>query len=500
MSRPVRRLAGLGLLGTAALTASSYVVGAVPISESGPWSTLRVSGFGETVWRAVFYAGLLLVGAAWLGIGRRALDRSAPLPWRTIRRIGLLWAAPLLVAMPLGSRDLWAYAAQAQVMSHGLDPYHAGPSAVPGVFLEQVSNRWRGLPSPYGPLWMVLTRIPLALSGGSPVLCVLLLRLFAAAGFVLIAASIPTLCTRIGGRAEVGVWLAVANPLVIVGALGGGHNDLLMVGLICVGLFVATGDGPKWRTLAVAAAVLATAAAIKAPALIAVAFLVPVAAQAARRRADPVPRRGGARDHALVLLSCGAVFGAITAATGLGVGWARHLSDGNGVVTVLSLPTAAGMLASAVSNSAVHYAPHVDSAVRTARAAGLVIAGLLLVISWWAAHRANAWRWMSLALLVAVLLAPVVHPWYFSWALVLGAVAPLSRTSLSWIVGTCLALVAGVDPAGHELFNHLVAAPAAVAVLLGSRLVLRQMHPTTERLPDDLRPDDQPTLPVRTRP
>ncbi|MFD0593621.1 hypothetical protein ACFQZ4_14815 [Catellatospora coxensis] len=40
--------------------------------------------------------------------------------------IGAAWAAPLLVAPPLGSRDAYAYACQGWLWRAGLDPYAMG--------------------------------------------------------------------------------------------------------------------------------------------------------------------------------------------------------------------------------------------------------------------------------------------------------------------------------------------------------------------------------------
>ena len=66
------------------------------------------------------------------------------------------------------------------------------------------------------------------------------------------------------GRA---LWLGVANPLVLVHLVSGGHNDALMVGLLVAGLAVAP------RALLPAAALVTLAALVKVPALAGLAFL-----------------------------------------------------------------------------------------------------------------------------------------------------------------------------------------------------------------------------------
>ena len=62
---------------------------------------------------------------------------------------------PLLLAPPLFSRDIYSYAAQGEMMSHHISPYHYGPGvlgAAPSVTL--VDHLWLNTPVPYGPLFM----------------------------------------------------------------------------------------------------------------------------------------------------------------------------------------------------------------------------------------------------------------------------------------------------------------------------------------------------------
>ena len=154
--------------------------------------------------------------------------------------------------MPLGSRDLWAYAAQGQLVRHGLDPYTLGPSALPGSFAEEVSHRWVDTPAPYGPLWLTLDRF-VAVRGHQ--------RLGRGGRAEAVRGRSVSCCSRgrcrcwpqrAGGRADLAIWVGLANPLVLVLGVGGGHNDLLMVGLMAAALVVATGPGSWLRTLGLA--------------------------------------------------------------------------------------------------------------------------------------------------------------------------------------------------------------------------------------------------------
>ena len=101
---------------------------------------------------------LLLTGspAAGTAIGAEVLSPIA------LRRMVIRWMAPLLVGMPLASSDLYSYAAQAQLARHGLDPYTTTPADLPAVdlgkFLDNVAWKWVDTPSPYGPLWVAVSK------------------------------------------------------------------------------------------------------------------------------------------------------------------------------------------------------------------------------------------------------------------------------------------------------------------------------------------------------
>jgi hypothetical protein len=92
--------------------------------------------------------GMALWVAAWVGVPawwRRPDDE------RHVRRLlwrAGLWAAPLLLAPPLASRDAWSYAAVGNMLRAGISPYAQGPAALPGAFSEAVDPLWAHTPSP----------------------------------------------------------------------------------------------------------------------------------------------------------------------------------------------------------------------------------------------------------------------------------------------------------------------------------------------------------------
>ena len=149
----------------------------------------------------LFWVGLAGLAGAWLLLGHQIFRGAGRISTRLVRSIGLAWAAPLLFAAPVGSRDLWAYAAQANVAAHGLNPYANGPSAVAGAFTAQVSTLWVGSPSPYGPAWVGLTELARLLVGNHPLLVVGAARLLSASGVLILAVTTPMLAKRASSAA-----------------------------------------------------------------------------------------------------------------------------------------------------------------------------------------------------------------------------------------------------------------------------------------------------------
>ena len=65
------------------------------------------------------------------------------------------------------------------------------------------------------------------------------MRLALLPGLLLLVWALPELTRRLGGRVPVALWVAVANPMMVIHMIGGGHNDLLVVGLLAAGSLVA---------------------------------------------------------------------------------------------------------------------------------------------------------------------------------------------------------------------------------------------------------------------
>ena len=72
------------------------------------------------------YGGMILFVRVWYGLFQTLRARGG-VPIRPLAYMLALWILPLLVVAPLFSRDVFSYAAQGEMMSHHINPYHYGP-------------------------------------------------------------------------------------------------------------------------------------------------------------------------------------------------------------------------------------------------------------------------------------------------------------------------------------------------------------------------------------
>ena len=488
------RIGRVGLLGTVLITIGSYGAGALPANDPTRYfpvvGLLRHGRTGLHVALGLYYVGLTVLVIAWLVLGRTlltgsqtgvtAVDREVVDPV-VLRRMFRRWMLPLLASMPLASMDLYSYSAQAQLARLHRDPYTFTPADLPGKFLDNVAWKWVDTPSPYGPLWVTISRWTAALVGDHALLSVLVLRLLPFGAILLTAKLLPGLARRFGGRGDLALWLAIANPLILVHGVGGGHNDTVMVALMISGLAVVLQPNANWRHLAGGAALMALAAAVKAPGAVGVAFIVPIYL-AGRRN---IGIAGWVRHCAIATAAAVPVFALITWLVGYGNGWTKQLSPAVPVINFMSLPTMLAVLYRFVTGQE-HAATIVDHTVRAFRRIASVASALLLLWLWLRAVRGRPLQWMTLALVSVVVLSPAVQPWYFIWALAPAALFLVAPRQVSFVAAASVALTLLTRPMGSSL-ELAPYVPAVLAAGLGSRALLGPVVHRVTRSPDPAR-------------
>jgi hypothetical protein len=401
-------------------------------------ATLGVALAGD---RPVGLVAVAVLVAAWYPL-RHVTDAR----WLLVT--AALWALPLLVAPPLFSGDAVAYACQGQLFDHGLSPYRHGVADLPCTWLGRVPALWWHTPTPYGPAWVALTGA--AAAAGRLWLATGVLRLVALAGVAAAVAGGWRLARSTGADPARVAWLAAASPLVLLHGVSGAHNDALVAGLVVAGLAAARGS--RWGVAA--GALFGLAVTVKVTALVAVPFAILLA-----------PRRAWAG------LAAGAAtaFAAVTAATGLGLGWLPALRHTAGLIQWTSPPTGVGMAAGYLLRGAGR-ADLTPVALAAARAAGLLALAAVLLVLWWKPR--STVRAAAAALAATALLGPVFFPWYALVPLAVLAATPLSRRAVDRLGLAVAGLALLVLPSGTGLASLTKPVGAVLDVVLVSAVVV----------------------------
>ncbi len=133
-----------------------------PLLESLHLSWLRY-GHGLVLSSVLLWIGVTLMLSAWLWLGRRVLAGDAS--EYTMVASAAFWLAPLLLSVPLFSRDTYSYLAQGALLRDGFDPYAVGPIDNPNALLDNVSPIWTITTAPYGPAFIMIARLITMLVG-----------------------------------------------------------------------------------------------------------------------------------------------------------------------------------------------------------------------------------------------------------------------------------------------------------------------------------------------
>ena len=503
-----------GLAATVLLAAGAFGAGALPDADPATPSVRPAEPLADSwvYWLGLLasLAGLVVLAVAWWRLGRAIRHDPGRISLRWLLVTGAVWAAPLLLAPPLASRDVYAYACQGAVWLDGFDPYRVGVAVGGCPWVETVPPLWRDTTTPYGPLAVALAGAVVAVAravtdsgDGQLLVSISLFRVIALVGGLLIAAYAPRLARACGVDPVAALCLGLVSPLVAVHAVSGAHNDALMVGLVLAALALAmrsrTGlsnamsgpvglmsgpvepiSGPVGLMsgpvgLMAAGAALGLATAIKVTALVAAPFVVllavvriPVVREQSSRHADNSPdvlpdHRDLGRVVAGGVLAFGGLsvaFGGLSLVTGLDLGWIRALRDTGNLVQWTSVPSGVGMAVGYLLRLA-GWPETFDTAVTAARALGfgtLVATMAVLVVRAWRSTgdpptlaRRRVLAACGAAFVALALLSPVFYPWYGLTALAVLAVAVADVRWQRRLAGAVLVLSFLVLPNGLGL-------------------------------------------------
>ena len=457
-----RALGALGLLGIlasvlllcagAASAPTQYVpsrAGGWPSWLAGPLaglsSPLGSHGFQNLTLLMCAAYGLVLV-CAW-AVPPRAL-------------VGAIVAAHviLLLGPPLISQDVFGYLGYARLGAlHGLDPYTHVPAEAPADAVFPFVG-WPFKHSPYGPLFTLgsYALAPLGLAGG-----VWALKAIAAISSLAAVALVGYGANVLGRPWKWAVAFVGLNPVLLELAVGGAHNDTLVMAALAAAVALAARGQARAR----------------APA--------PAASDDAGRR--PGAETTGLREGAVavvagmgVKITAGVVLPFVVLAPGR---WRERRGVLAGAVVALAALVVLGLIGfgshtlgflDAVGEQQQLVASHSIPA-ETARLVGLsgtpswwrhlYLAGFVVVlaVTLWRTARGADWRvmagWAMLALLVST---AWLLPWYAIWLLPLAALCGDRRLCAATLLFCAYALLIHLpladpllSPAAHRTVEHV---------------------------------------------
>ena len=459
---PESRPAKLGFLGSVLITTGGLGAGSTrqhdPLLESVHMSWLRF-GHGLVLSSILLWTGVGLMLIAWLGLGRRVL--AGQVTEFAMRATTGFWLAPLLLSVPIFSRDTYSYLAQGALLRDGLDPYAVGPVGNPNSLLDDVSPIWTITTAPYGPAFIMVAKFVTIIVGNNVVAGTMLLRLCMLPGLALLIWATPRLAHHMGADGSTALWICVLNPLVLIHLMGGVHNEMLMVGLMAAGIAL-TFQGRH----VLGVALITVAMAVKATAGISLPFLVWVWMRHLRDRRGYRPAQAFLLAAAISLLIFGAVFGTLSAVAGVGLGWLTALAGSVKIINWLSVPTAAANLIHALGSGffPVDFYP----LLRVTRYIGIAIIAVSLPLLWWRFRRddRSALTGIAWSMLIVVVFAPAALPWYYSWLLAVAAPLAQSRRAIAVIAGLSTWVMVIFKPDGsHGMYSWLHVSLATACAL-----------------------------------
>jgi alpha-1,6-mannosyltransferase len=411
-----------------------------PLWEAGPLHALFGGLPNNQLTLAYGLSGLLVLLAVAYGV---VVAAARTLSMRAIVITVLAIHALLLLSAPLQLTDVFNYIGYGRLGAlHHLNPY---THVIGGEIHDPIYRfaTWHNLHSPYGPLFTAATYL---LPVGSLSVSYWLLKIVTVLASLAFLALLWRCARNLGRDPRVVVALVALNPIYIIYAVGGFHNDFFMLvpSTAAIALLTAPvrdGADTRWRDLGVGG-VLMLAVAVKFTAILLLPFLL--VAAGSRARASRI--------------AIGAVLGAIPlAALSLAVFGLSlpNLQDQSTLLTAFSIPNVVGLGLGVGGGTPL-----------LLRIADVAVVGIVVLLLADRIGRRGDWvsraGWATLALIASL---AWLMPWYLIWLAplaALGASPALRRAFLGLTVFLVLTFMPatgiyfashGIDPmatpAGH---------------------------------------------------
>lgn len=175
--------------------------------------------------------------------------------------IGLICALLLLGLYPITALDVVLYVVRARLWAlYGGSPMLAWPANFPQDPFIHLGGEYIREVSPYGPLWELIAQIPIRLGILDIGAGTIAMKVIALISYLCMAVLIGWYARQDSPQNRVSNVTAMTffalNPMVLLEAIGNGHNDMLMLALLTLGLVLWQRDHWAWAALALTGAAL----------------------------------------------------------------------------------------------------------------------------------------------------------------------------------------------------------------------------------------------------
>lgn len=175
--------------------------------------------------------------------------------------IGILSGMLLLGLYPITALDVALYVVRARLWTfYGGSPMTAVPADFPQDPYIGLSGEYGNEVSPYGPVWELAAQVPIHLGLFDMASGILAMKVIALLAYIGMAVLVGWYARQDSPQSDVSGLTALTffalNPLVLLQAIGNGHNDMLMLALITLGLVLWQREHWAWATFALTLAAL----------------------------------------------------------------------------------------------------------------------------------------------------------------------------------------------------------------------------------------------------
>jgi len=352
------------------------------------------------------------LSVAWLLLG--PVVRGRPEGLRTVIQVSILWALPLLMTVPLFSRDVFAYVGQGRVRMNGFSPYTDAIATVSGWYNLGVDPIWANTAAPYGPIFVWIEELIVRVVGtDSPETAIALFRAIAIASVVAMGYFAWRLARHRNIDEATVLWVVIASPLVLFNFVVAAHNDALMLALMFAGIYFASIKRPLLGVLLVTASI-----AIKPAALLALPIIGLLWAGTDTRW------KTRAKYWAISAGISFGILGAVGLALQVGFNWISALTTPGKVIHLLA---PAGSFAKTASAMMASLGLEDGFAVGLVKAAFLATAAGIIAYLMMTRDPIQPLTRLTLAFAALTLSSTSIYPWYAFWVLALWALLGIQR-------------------------------------------------------------------------